>query len=57
MGFSRMGSDKRKGQDPCLSMDFGLSWSLSDHQMVEAGGIEPPSANTPREASTGLGQD
>lgn len=38
--------DKRKGQNPYFSMDFGLSWSLLDHQMVEAGGIEPPSESS-----------
>ena len=26
-------------------------------EVVEAGGVEPPSENTPREASTGLGQE
>lgn len=52
-----MGAGKRKGQHPYVSMDFGLSWSLLDHQMVEAGGIEPPSENIPHEASTGLGQE
>lgn len=34
-----MGSDKRKGQDPYFSMNFGLSESLLDYQMV-AGSFE-----------------
>lgn len=34
-----MGSDKRKGQNPYFSMNFGLSESLLDYQMV-AGSFE-----------------
>lgn len=37
VGFHRMSTDNRKGQNPYFSMDFGLSWSLANHQLVEAG--------------------
>lgn len=47
-------SNPQKSQVPqCFKNIAGLDKKL----VVEAGGIEPPSANIPREASTGLGQD
>ncbi len=50
------GSEKQKRPKSLFFNGFWPSWPLTDQQMVEAGGIEPPSENIPHEASTGLGQ-
>ena len=43
-------------QDGHFDVDLKEVSSLKD-QLVEAGGVEPPSENIPRKASTGLGQE
>lgn len=35
-------------------MGKNFYWDLKNLYLVEAGGVEPPSANNPRKASTGL---
>ncbi len=45
--FLRDLTRQQKGQNPYFSMDFGLSWSCSDLNLVEVAGIEPASEKSP----------
>ena len=49
-GWLRTAADKKKAETLVLSGDSGLSWTALDYEMVEVGGVEPPSESAPSPA-------
>lgn len=52
--FYRTTPDKEKPRKPYWPRGFNFYRMLPDYEMVEVGGVEPPSENTPLQVSTCL---